>query len=240
MHANDGVTLCASAGTIHGLLGENGAGKSTLMKVLTGFISAGQRGDPAGRPGCDHNSPAEAVALGVGMLTRTRWTFRPCGAGQFSPRLPRPLFLDRRAARRDLLELAAQFDFQLDPDATISSLSVGERQQLEIVRLLWLGVRVLMLDEPTTAISAQQKAKLFAALRSLAGAGQDRHLRLSQAGGGRRVCHQVTVLARGGVTGEAEQPCPTDRLVRMMFGQSVTLRKRRACRSASRCSTWSA
>ena len=225
--ANDDITFCAEPGTIHGLLGENGAGKSTLMKVLTGFISAdaGQillEGKPVRM-----NSPAEAVALGVGMLHQDPLDFPALrvldnlllgSSARFVP--------DRAAARRDLLALAAQFDFKLDPDATITSLGLGERQQLEIVRLLWLGVRVLILDEPTTAISAQQKAKLFAALRKLCEQGKTIIFVSHKLEEVEELCHEVTVLARGRVTGQAQQPYSTDKLVRLMFGRSVTLSKR--------------
>jgi len=140
---------------------------------------------------------------------------------------PGGLIPARARARRELVELARQFDFSLDPDASVSSLSISERQQLEIVRLLWLGVRVLILDEPTTAISAQQKAKLFATLRKLAAQGMAIIFVSHKLEEVHELCQRVTVLARGQVTGEAELPCPTERLVKMMFGQVITLGKRK-------------
>jgi general nucleoside transport system ATP-binding protein len=94
------------------------------------------------------------------------------------------------------------------------------------VRLLWLGVRVLILDEPTTAISAQQKAKLFAALRTLCEQGKTIIFVSHKLEEVEEICHEVTVLARGRVTGQAQQPYSTDKLVRLMFGRSVTLSKR--------------
>jgi len=227
VRANDGITLCAEPGTLHGLLGENGAGKSTLMKVLSGFISA-DRGEILldGKP-ARVTSPAQAVALGVGMLHQDPLDFAALSVlDNFLLGGPGRLMPDRGRARRELLELAAQFDFSFDPDAAISSLSIGERQQLEIVRLLWLGARVLILDEPTTAISAQQKAKLFTALRKLAAQGKTVIFVSHKLEEVQELCSKVTVLARGQVTGEATMPCPTDQLVRMMFGQIITLGKR--------------
>ncbi len=225
--ANDDITFCAEAGTIHGLLGENGAGKSTLMKVLTGFISADSGQILLDGKPVKMSSPAEAVALGVGMLHQDPLDFPALRVldnfllGSSATFVP-----DRAAARRDLLALATQFDFRLDPDATIDSLGLGERQQLEIVRLLWLGVRVLILDEPTTAISAQQRAKLFAALRKLCEQGKSIVFVSHKLEEVEEVCHEVTVLARGRVTGHSQQPYSTDKLVRLMFGRSVTLGKR--------------
>jgi general nucleoside transport system ATP-binding protein len=225
--ANDDVTFCAEPGTIHGLLGENGAGKSTLMKVLTGFISAdaGQilfDGKPV-----QMKSPAEAVALGVGMLHQDPLDFPAlCVLDNLLLGSSGGVVPDRAKARRDLLALAAQFDFSLDPDAPVTSLGLGERQQLEIVRLLWLGVRVLILDEPTTAISAQQKAKLFTALRTLCCQGKTIIFVSHKLEEVEELCDSVTVLARGRVTGHAEHPYSTDKLVRLMFGRSVTLSKR--------------
>ncbi len=229
VRANDGITLTIEPGTIHGILGENGAGKSTLMKVLTGFIFADQ-GEILldGRP-VTLTSPTEAVRLGVGMLHQDPLDFLALRVldnllvGSSPHILP-----DRAGARKALQDLCAQFDFNLDPDAGIASLSMGQRQQLEIVRLLWLGVRVLILDEPTTAISAQQKAKLFAALHKLAAQGKTVIFVSHKLAEVEALCTQVTVMARGKVTGEALMPCPTERLVQMMFGQVITVKKREA------------
>lgn len=225
--ANDGVTFSAEPGSLHGLLGENGAGKSTLMKVLSGSLSP-DSGEILldGRP-VSFDSPARAVQLGVGMLHQDPLDFPPLSVlDNFLLGSPGRWRLDRSAVWRQLLALLQQFDFQFDPDAPVSDLSIGERQQLEIARLLWLGVRVLILDEPTTVISAQQRAKLFSALRRLAEEGKTVIFVSHKLEEVTSLCHKVTVLSHGKVTGEATMPCPTDRLVQMMFGQSITIRKR--------------
>jgi simple sugar transport system ATP-binding protein len=136
--------------------------------------------------------------------------------------------LDRNRARRSLAELADQFGFKIDPDALVSSLSLGERQQLEIVRLLSMGVSLLILDEPTTAISAQQKDKLFAVLRSLVEQGKTILFVSHKLEEVKELCGRVTVLARGRVMGECEMPCPVEKLVEMMFGRTITPGKRSA------------
>lgn len=227
--ANDGVRLCVESGTLHGLLGENGAGKSTLMKVLSGFLSPDRGEILIDGMRVRFISPAEAVALGIGMLHQDPLDFPALSvidnfllgnSGRFR--------LDRNHARSKLIELATQFDFKLEPDALVSNLSIGERQQLEMVRLLWMGVKLLILDEPTTAISAQQKDKLFAALHKLTEQGKTVLFVSHKLEEVKELCDRVTVLAHGKVTGECEMPCPMEKLVEMMFGQAITVGKRSA------------
>jgi len=227
IHANDGVTLSIEPGTLHGVLGENGAGKSTLMKVLSGFLSP-DRGEILldGRP-VRFRSPAESVALGVGMLHQDPLDFPALRViDNFLLGSPEGWWLDRHRNRSRLIELASQFDFKLDPDALVSDLSIGERQQLEIIRLLRLGVSVLILDEPTTAISAQQKEKLFETLHQLTGQGKTVIFVSHKLEEVRSLCSMVTVMAHGKVAGEAIMPCPTEELVQMMFGRTLTVGRR--------------
>jgi simple sugar transport system ATP-binding protein len=227
VRANDGITLHVRPGTIHGLLGENGAGKSTLMKILSGFISADSGAILFDDKPTSLTSPAEAVARGVGMLYQDPLDFPALTVLDNFILGSSPRFVpDRHRARRELAELAAGFDFKLDPDAHVTDLSVGERQQLEIIRLLWLGARTLILDEPTTAISAQQRDKLFAALRKLAGQGRSVIFVSHKLEEIKTLCDEVTVLNRGRVTGHAQQPYSTEKLVQMMFGQDVPRVKR--------------
>jgi ABC-type uncharacterized transport system ATPase subunit len=222
VRANDGITMSLAPGTIHGLLGENGAGKSTLARILSGFLRPDEGHILIDDDLVTFSSPRRAVDLGIGMLHQD-----PLDVPAFSVLdnfllgAPHEAGHDRRASRQALAELAGRFGFDLDPSAPLASLSVGERQQLEMVRLLRLGVRVLILDEPTTAISASQRRSLFDTLRALAAEGRIvlfvSH-KLEEVQG---LCDEVTVLARGKVTGRLERPLPTEDLVRMMFGHTV-------------------
>ncbi|MBC7225232.1 MAG: ATP-binding cassette domain-containing protein, partial [Anaerolineae bacterium] len=222
VRANDGITLTVEGGTIHGLLGENGAGKTTLMKVLSGFLVP-----DAGQIVLDgqtvrFSSPAEAIARGVGMLHQDPLDFPSMPVlDNFLLGRPGGLLPDHRGGRRELRDLGAQFGFDLDPDVPAAALTVGERQQLEILRLLSLGVRVLILDEPTTGISAPQKAKLFATLRRLASEGVTVLFVSHKLEEVQDLCHRVTVLRQGRVAGEVEMPAPAEEMVRLMFGQEV-------------------
>lgn len=224
VRANDGITLTIEGGMIQGLLGENGAGKSTLMKVLSGFIQA-DRGEIRldGRP-VRFTSPADALRHGVGMLHQDPLDFPPLRVlDNFLLGSGSGLWQRRRAARRNFIELCAQFGFDLDPEAYVFELTVGERQQLEILRLLWLGARVLILDEPTTGISAPQKAKLFATLRRLAAQGKTIIFVSHKLEEVEELCDRVVVLRHGRVAGEATPPYVTEKLVQMMFGQPLAM-----------------
>lgn len=223
IRANGGISLTLEPGTIHGLLGENGAGKTTLVKCLSGYLIP-DRGTilADGRP-VAFSSPAEAIRHGIGMLHQDPLDFPQMRVlDNFLLAFDRRLLPNRRRGAALLQELGTRFQFALDPDAEVTTLTVGERQQLEILRLLALGARVIILDEPTTGISAPQKVQLFATLRRLAEE-EGRSVvfvshKLEEV---EELCHRVTVLRQGKVTGEAEAPFRVERLVEMMFGRSL-------------------
>ncbi|WP_437330259.1 ABC transporter ATP-binding protein [Sorangium sp. So ce381] len=244
--ANDGVSLTIQAGAVHGLLGENGAGKSTLLRILGGLV----RPD-AGRLLFDGRpvalaSPADALAAGVGVLHQEPLDFPPLtvlesylvarpraagaggGARSLLPGHGRAagVFLPRRAAREELLALAARFGFSVDPDEHVARLTLGERQQIELLRLLSLGVRALLLDEPTTGISGAQQEALFSALRRLKADGKAIVLVSHKLSDVEALCDRVTVLRHGKVAGEAEMPAGADRLVALMFGEALASQER--------------
>ncbi len=223
VRANDGISLMVEGGTIHGLLGENGAGKTTLMKVLSGYLAP-----DAGRILVDgrqvhFGSPAEAIANGIGMLYQDPLDVPSLTVLEnFCLGYGEGLFLRPRKSRRELLRQCDRFGFHLPPDALVSSLTVGERQQLEIVRLLSLGVRVMILDEPTTGLSAPQKASLFDALQRLAQEGLSIIFVSHKLDEVEALCSRVTVLREGRVAGRTEAPLVPRRLVEMMFGEHPT------------------
>lgn len=230
VHANAGINLQVPAGTIQGILGENGAGKSTLMKILSGFIRADQGQILLdNRPVIIH-SPADAIRQGIGMLHQDPLDFPPMRLiDNFVLGHEGGLFPNRTTAARDFKLLASQFGFSLDPDAYVDALTVGERQQLEILRLLWLGARILIFDEPTTGISALQKEKLFAALGLLAGQGKTILFVSHKLEDVEGLCHRIAVLRQGKLVGEQPPPYKTAKLVELMFGRHVSLGSRNPC-----------
>ena len=224
-HANNDITLTIPSGTIQGILGENGAGKSTLMKILSGFIHADQ-GEILldGKP-VSISSPAQAIRFGIGMLHQDPLDFPPMRIlDNFMLGLPGGLFPNRKEAAQDFNLLKKEFGFALDPESYVDSLTVGERQQLEILRLLFLGARVFILDEPTTGISAAQKAKLFDTLKKLPEQAITIIFVSHKLEDVEVLCDQVAVLRQGKLVGEVkEKPFDTKKLVEMMFGKEITL-----------------
>lgn len=223
VHANDGVSLAVGGGEIHGLLGENGAGKTTLMKVLSGYLSPDAGQILLDGQEVTFESPAEAIAAGIGMLHQDPLDIPPMTVLEnFQLGSGRRLFLDRDEARRRLLELSAQFGFELDPMEQVQALTVGERQQLEIVRLLALGIEVIILDEPTTGISGSQKELLFKTLHELCRDGLSVIFVSHKLEEVEALCSASTVLREGRVTGRMAAPFDTDQLVQDMFGRELT------------------
>lgn len=227
IHANNDINLTIPAGTIQGILGENGAGKSTLMKVLSGYIHADEGQILLNGQTVNLQNPAQALRHGIGMLHQDPLDFPPMkvlenfiiGAGG-------GIFPNLKAVEVEFKTLQTKFGFEIDPWAYVDTLTVGERQQLEILRLLWMGAKVLILDEPTTGISAMQKEKLFETLVKLASQGMTvifvSH-KLEEVEG---LCHRVAVFQCGRLVGEAFPPYSTEALVEMMFGKVVAKESR--------------
>jgi len=223
VHANNDISLTFKGGCVIGVLGENGAGKSTLMKILSGFQPLDSGEIWIDDRHVDYTGPQAAIRCGIGMLQQDPLdvpaftvleNFIYGGGDGFS--------LPRRTAARRLKEITARFGFELDPDTPIANLSIGQRQQMEIVRLLSLGVKTLILDEPTTGISAEQKQILFDALRELTTRDGLTVLLVShKLEDVIALCDEVAVLRAGRVVGTRAMPATTAELVTLMFGQEL-------------------
>jgi ABC-type uncharacterized transport system ATPase subunit len=220
LRANDGISVALEGGSIHGLLGENGAGKTTLMKILSGFIPLDSGEISIDGRAVDIQSPADALRHGIGMLQQDPLDFPPLEVlDNFSLGPKRGWRLNRNRSRIELKTLADTFGFSFDPTVPVGRLTVGERQQLELVRLLASGVRVLILDEPTTGITLSQKTSLFDALRLLTQQGKIVILVSHKLEDVQELCSRVTILRKGKVVAEESPPYCRERLVEMMFGQ---------------------
>lgn len=220
--ANSDISLTVPPASITGILGENGAGKSTLMKILSGFSRPDSGSILLDGVQASIRSPADAITLGIGMLHQDPLDFPPMKiVDNFMLGAKHGFFPDRRSASRDFRELASRFDFSLDPESYVDTLSVGERQQLEILRLLWLGAKVLILDEPTTGISLPQKLKLFETLKKLGAEGMSILFVSHKLEDVEALCSSAVVLRKGELVGSASAPFDTASLVRLMFGKDV-------------------
>jgi simple sugar transport system ATP-binding protein len=172
--ANDDVSLVAAPGEILALLGENGSGKSTLMNILAGIYSPDGGSIFVGGERKIFRSPHDAIAAGIGMVHQhfklipvmSAWENISLGEGGTNP------FLDAKKIKRRIAGIEERFGFAVDPDKKIYDMPVGEKQTVEIVKVLYRGVRVLVLDEPTAVLTPQETASLFAMLTRMKGEGR--------------------------------------------------------------------
>ncbi len=216
--ANDGIDLTVLPGEIHAVLGENGAGKSTLMKIIYGVVKPDE-GEIRweGRP-VEIANPQAARALGIAMVFQHFSLFDTLTAAENVW-----LGLDQT---RSLAEVtagirakAAEYGLEVDPQRPVHTLSVGERQRVEIVRALLTEPRLLILDEPTSVLTPQAVEKLFVTLRLLAERGCSILYISHKLDEIRALCHTCTVLRGGRVTGVADPRQETSAgLSRLMIG----------------------
>jgi simple sugar transport system ATP-binding protein len=172
--ANDGVNLALYPGEIHALLGENGAGKSTLMNILTGIYTPNEGSIYLKGNRADIRSPKNAVDMGIGMVHQHFKLIEPLTvaenvllcAGKC------PFLLDIKEMRDLILECSERFNLEVDPEAKIWQLSVGEQQRVEILKQLFSGVEYMILDEPTSVLTPQETVQLFKTLRKMADEGK--------------------------------------------------------------------
>ncbi len=215
--ANDGVTVALMPGRIHGLLGENGAGKSTLMRVLAGHVACDRGFLEIDGTRHERLTPATAMALGIGMLSQDPLDFPPLSVWENFTLGGPPR--SRTAARARLLELSRNLGFFFRPDDPVSRLTVAERQQLELARLIDNDARLLILDEPTTGISPAQKDILFRILRDFAAsAGRIVILVTHKLAEAEELCDEVLIMRRGRLAGRFEPPYDAGTLLETMFG----------------------
>jgi simple sugar transport system ATP-binding protein len=218
------VTAAFRPGTIHGLLGENGAGKTTLMRIAVGLLRPDggsiRVSDGALIPG----SPRGAARAGIAMvhqhfmLVPTLTVAENCLLG----RREVGQWISRRGVGQGIRTLARRLGFDVDPDARIENLSVGEQQRVEIVRALMVARRVLILDEPTAVLTPGEVDQLFAALDQLRQEGLSVVFISHKLGEVQRICDELTILRRGRVVhaGPAAELTPTQ-MAELMVGPTV-------------------
>ena len=207
VHANRAVDLTVTKGTVHGLIGENGAGKSTLMSILYGFYAA-DAGSIAinGKPSLIR-TPADAIHSGIGMVhqhfmlvetfTVVENVMLGAEGGVFTAR-------GAAAVRGKLLELSQAYGMDVNPDAVVSDLAVGELQRVEILKALVKGADILILDEPTAVLTPTEVDNLFVLLRRLAGEGKTVIIVTHKLKEIMAVTDRVSVMRRGEMVGTVE------------------------------------
>ena len=170
VHANSDVSLEVPAGTIHGIVGENGAGKSTLMSVLYGFYQADSGTISVKGKAVEIHNSADAIKLGIGMVHQHFMlvpVFTVLENVMLGVEGGLLLASGRAKARTEIERLGHEYGLEVDPDALIEDLPVGLRQRVEILKALYRGAEILILDEPTGVLTPQEADRLFEILRAL-------------------------------------------------------------------------
>jgi len=226
--ANDCVNLDVGGGEIHALVGENGAGKSTLMRILYGMYRADSGRILVREKPAEIRSPANAIALGIGMVHQHFMLIPPLSVIENvilgSEPLKAGLVLDMRSAREKITELSQRFGLAVEPDTLVEKLSVGAQQRVEIVKILFRGAELLILDEPTAVLTPQETEALFTVLRKLKGQGKTIIFITHKLGEVMEVSDRVTVMRHGRVVGVVNtSDTSREELATLMVGRKVLL-----------------
>jgi simple sugar transport system ATP-binding protein len=228
VHANQDISLAIRPGTIHGIVGENGAGKSTLMGILYGYHRPDQgkilvRGRPAAIA-----SPQDALAAGIGMVHQHFMLVEPFTVVENVLLGVEGGFLLKAGlarARAEIVRLGREYHLEVDLDARVGDLGVGQRQRVEILKALYRGADVLILDEPTAVLTPQEADHLFRILRALRSEGKTVVLITHKLREIREVTDVVTVMRQGRVVATLPTAATTsEQLAELMVGRRVSLR----------------
>lgn len=218
------VSIDVAAGSFHALLGENGAGKSTLVKCIMGFYSPDKGSVILDGQEIAIRSPRDARAHGIGMVYQ-HFTLVPCltaAENLVISRADTPAVINWAKERRVLDAFMETMPFQVPLDAPVSSLSAGEKQKLEILKLLYLDQRFMILDEPTSVLTPGEADEMLGLLHGMCDRGEITVLMISHKF--REVksfCDRFSVLRRGRLTGEGDaKSAPVEEMSRMMIGDT--------------------
>ena len=228
VQANKDISLKVNKGDIHGIIGENGAGKSTLMSIVYGLYQADSGNIKINDKLIEIRSPHESILRGIGMVHQHFMLVENFtvveniilgfeGEFVFGEKL--------NQAKENLTKLCEEYNLKIDLNATISDLSVGFRQRVEILKALYRGAEILILDEPTGVLTPQEVDELFKILRSLKEQGKTIILITHKLNEIMALTDKVTVMRQGEIVGDKNTKDTTkDQLAEMMVGRSVLLR----------------
>ena len=227
--ANDSIDLDLGEREIHALLGENGAGKSTLMNILYGLVTPDDGeiridGKPVAIQG-----PSDAIARGIGMVHQ-HFMLVPVLTVAENVVLGQEItkggqVLDMPSAERRIHELAERLGFTVDPRARVDQLSLGQQQRVEILKAIYRGARILVLDEPTAVLTPQETREIFGVLQRLRDEGTSIIFISHKLDEVLEIADRITVIRRGKVVG-TRKPAETNEneLAELMVGRAVSLR----------------
>jgi len=233
--ANDDVDLTVERGSVHALLGENGAGKTTLMNVLYGLYEPTSGTVVVDGEERSFDSPRDAIDAGVGMIHQHFMLVDPMTVTENITLGNEPrrrsglarltgLSIDRGRARDEVVELSERYGFDVDPDARIEDVSVGVQQRVEILKALYRGADVLILDEPTAVLTPQEVEDLFAVFDELTAQGKTIIFITHKLGEAMTAADEITVLRDGKNVGTVDADATSrEELAELMVGREVLL-----------------
>ncbi|WP_330640773.1 ABC transporter ATP-binding protein [Anaerovorax odorimutans] len=225
LKANDNINLSVRAGEVHALLGENGAGKSTLMNMLSGIYTPDTGTIRINGQEVHFASPKESIRMGIGMIHQH---FKLVDVMTAKENIiigqPTNFFLHGKALSKKVKELSDQYGLDIDPDKKVYDMSVGEKQTLEIIKVLYRGAKILIMDEPTAVLTPQEIKKLFRVIRNMKEQGCSIVIITHKLNEVMEISDRVTVLRKGQsietvITKEVE----IANLIEMMVGKKVDL-----------------
>ena len=223
--ALDGVNLSVRAGEVHALIGENGAGKSTLVKVLTGIYSADSGQIMLNGADVSFRSPLESQAAGIAAIHQEATMFGELTVTEnifMGHHLRRGPFVDWGRMKSATAELLARLEVDIDPDAVVRSLSIAQRHLVEIVKALSFDARIVIMDEPTSALSLREVEELYAIIRRLKQEGKAVIFISHKFDEIFEIADCFTVLRDGKYIGEGRiEDASTDSIIGMMVGRTL-------------------
>lgn len=225
--ANDAIDLVVGDGEVHAILGENGAGKSTLMNVVYGLLEPDEGSISVDGKEITIHSPIDALAAGIGMVHQHFMLIpvftvaenivlgheKTKGVGM----------LDLESARKEILRVSAEFNFDIDPDALVENLPVGLQQRVEIIRALIYDAKVLILDEPTAVLTPQETDELLRNMKKLKAKGTSIVFITHKLREVKEAADKITIIRRGKVVGTAPPSASQEELASLMVGRPVSL-----------------
>ena len=225
--ANDAIDLAVADGEIHAILGENGAGKSTLMNIVYGLLSPDQGTISVDGKEVRIDSPLDALASGIGMVHQHFMLIPVFTVAENivlgHEKTKGPGLLDLESARKEILRVSAEFNFDIDPDALVEDLPVGLQQRVEIIRALIYDAKVLILDEPTAVLTPQETDELLRNMKKLRAKGTSIVFITHKLREVKEAADKITIIRRGKVVGTASPTASQEELASLMVGRPVSL-----------------
>src|SRR5690606_1444262 len=222
------VSFSIKKGEIHALLGENGAGKSTLMKILYGIEIPEEGEIYLNGEKVNIRSPQDAIQLGIGMVHQhfmlvPSFTVAENIVLGIEPRKNK-IFVDKDKAAKLAEEIASKYNFNIDVNQKVENLTVGTKQKVEILKALYRGADILILDEPTAVLTPQETEELFVQLEELKKNGHTIIFISHKLDEIKRICDRLTILRNGRNMGTYDiGDLTTDQISRLMVGRDIVL-----------------